>query len=157
MENNQIKNQKNKSYSINLPQSVNPSLMHISRNVIITHITLLFIYLFVSTTSSAIVERPFPVMWNVQNSNEHFVGREQFLKDMHEFLFKKQDFLVIAGSIGSGKAKIMKQYAELNKENYDIVWWFDVNKSLEEQYINFAKRWNKVISARQESQVFLKI
>ena len=145
MENNQIKNKKNKSYSINLPQSVNPSLVYISRNVI-THITLLFIYLFVSTTSSANVEKLFPVMWNVQNSNEHFVGREQFLKDMHEFLFKKQDFLVIAGSIGSGKAKIMKQYAELNKENYDIVWWIDVNKSLEEQYINFAKRWNKVIS-----------
>ena len=96
-------------------------------------------------TNSAIANQTFPVMWNLQNSNEYFVGREEFLKNMHKYFFNKSNSLIITGFPGSGKAQVVKRYAELHKEKYDIVWRFDANKNLSEQYINFAKRWNKVI------------
>lgn len=87
----------------------------------------------------------FPVMWNLQNSDEYFIGRTEFLKSMHEYLFEKDNCLIISGLPGFGQTQVIKRYAELNKENYDIVWRFDASKNLSEQYINFAKRWNKVI------------
>lgn len=92
-------------------------------------------------------EQKFPVMWNLQNSNEYFVGRKEFLQNMAAHLFKKNNCLIISGAPGFGQEQVIKQYAELHKDKYDIVWRIcgNSNKLLLEQYINFARRWNKVI------------
>jgi hypothetical protein len=90
----------------------------------------------------------FPLMSNLKNSSEYFVGREEFLKKMHEFLFDKSNnySLVVSGSAGVGKTQVITRYAELHKTSYDIIWWFDFNKDLGEQYKNFAMKWNKAIN-----------
>ncbi|MGB4191952.1 MAG: hypothetical protein WBJ81_05340 [Rickettsiales bacterium] len=101
----------------------------------------------ISNISLANENPAFPLMWNLKGPTEYFVGREEFLKSMHEFLFKQnnQQALVVSGSAGSGKTQVILRYGELHKPNYNIVWGFDLNKDLDEQYRNFALNWNNVI------------
>lgn len=104
----------------------------------------------------------FPLISNLKNASEYFVGREKFLKDMHEFLFehKKHHALVISGCAGAGKTQVITRYAELHKVNYEIIWWFDVNKDLDRQYRNFAKAWNRLVDKHYKDiaeQNFLQI
>ena len=108
---------------------------------------LYFILLFINIESFA-DGSSFPLMSNLKNSGEYFVGKEEILKNMHEFLFnkKKHHSLVISGSPGTGKTQIITRYAELHKNNYEIIWWFDVNKDLGEQYSHFARKWNKLVN-----------
>lgn len=124
-------------------------------NLILSFVlTLLFLLgcLF-STTCFALDNPSFPLMSNLKNSTDYFVGREDFLKNIHDFFFnsdssdkKDNDSLVVSGAAGSGKTQVITRYAELHKTNYNIIWWFDLSKDLDLQYRNFAKKWNKMVA-----------
>lgn len=87
-----------------------------------------------------------PLMWNLKHFNEHFVGRKEFLQNMHQFFFEqKNNLLVISGEGGSGKAEVIQRYAEQHQSTYNIVWWLDVRGDLKEQYRNFALEWNRIV------------
>ncbi len=87
-----------------------------------------------------------PLMWNLKHFNEHFVGRKEFLQNMHKFFFEQENnLLVISGEGGSGKAEVIQRYAEQHQSTYNIVWWLDVRRDLKEQYRNFALEWNRIV------------
>lgn len=87
-----------------------------------------------------------PLIWNLRHYNEHFVGRKEFLKNMHSHFFEgKNNLLVVSGSSGSGKAAVIQRYAEQHQATYNIVWWLDIKENLKEQYRNFALEWNRIV------------
>lgn len=87
-----------------------------------------------------------PLMWNLKHFNEHFVGRKEFLKNMHDYFFTQQNnLLAVSGEGGSGKADVIQRFAEQHQGTYNIVWWFDVKGNLKEQYRNFALEWNRIV------------
>ncbi len=87
-----------------------------------------------------------PLIWNLKHYNEHFVGRKEFLKNMHGHFFEvKNNLLVVSGSSGSGKAAVIQRYAEQHQATYNIVWWLDIKEDLKEQYKNFALEWNRIV------------
>ncbi len=87
-----------------------------------------------------------PLMWNLKHFNEHFVGRKEFLKNMHDYFFTQENnLLVVSGEGGSGKADVIQRFVEQHQETYNIVWWFDVKGNLKEQYRNFALEWNRIV------------
>lgn len=86
----------------------------------------------------------FPLIWNVQNANEYYVGRVEVIKEINNNLAKNMREIAIVGSAGIGKTQLAKKFAESKKGNYQIIWWLDVGKNLETQFIKIANEWNKV-------------
>ncbi len=87
-----------------------------------------------------------PLIWNLRHFNEHFVGRKEFLKNMHGHFFEgKNNLLVVSGGSGSGKAAVIQRYAEQHQATYNIAWWFDIKQDLKEQYRNFALEWDRIV------------
>lgn len=69
---------------------------------------------------------------NLSEPNKFFTGRETEVKDIAIFL-AKNNILVIEGLSGIGKTQLAKQYAHSFLNQYDLIWWFDSEKSLETQ------------------------
>jgi hypothetical protein len=135
------------------------NIRHINIIIFVFSISILFL---IKQSSLADDTSSFPLMTNLRSATGIFVGREEFLSDMHDFLLikKKSHALVISGSPGAGKTQVVSRYAELYKNNYEIIWWFDVNKNLNEQYREFARKWNKLVNKHYKDtseQVFLQI
>lgn len=60
--------------------------------------------------------------------NKSFSGREAILKEMKNCFCSKhlaKHILVLTGSGGMGKSELSKQYAFLNYNDYDYIWWID--------------------------------
>ncbi len=116
-----------------------------------------------SSQVSLAVESPsFPLISNLRSANEYFIGREDFLKNMHDFLFNKAEShaLIISGSPGCGKTQVITRFAELHKTNYEIIWLFDLSNNIDEQYRDFARKWNKLVNKQVKDdgeQNFLEI
>lgn len=76
-------------------------------------------------------------IWSVPRANDFFVGRAKELSLISELLNKKQK-LFIVGSGGIGKTQLAKAYAHKTYANYDIIWWFDTEKNMPEQFSKLA-------------------
>lgn len=83
-----------------------------------------------------------PKIWNVNNVSEYFVGREKQIKDCYLQLSKNKKVAIVGGP-GFGTSQIAKKYAQIYKHHYDLVWWFDVSRDIEEQMNNLAMEWNR--------------
>jgi ABC-type polysaccharide/polyol phosphate transport system ATPase subunit len=70
----------------------------------------------------------FPSIWNVASSNEYFVGRKIMLSNIHNNFRNNQKVISLVGSSGIGKTQLAKRYAEIYKQDYDIIWWIDSDK-----------------------------
>ncbi len=90
-----------------------------------------------------------PKIWNVPYHNEHFIGRQEFLAILSKKL-KEDNIAVISGISGIGKTQIAKKYATNNKGKYDLIWWFDGNKDLIDQYRTLAEMINKTYITQGE-------
>lgn len=102
------------------------------------------------------VENNFPLVWNITNSNEYFTGRQIIFDQIKNSFKKKQNTITLLGSSGIGKTQVAKRYAELHKQDYDIIWWIDSEKNIDDQFKNLAIAWNKIITVRdQEINTFL--
>ena len=95
-------------------------------------------------------KRLFPLIWNVSNSNEYFVGRQIILNQIGDNFKNKHNMSTLAGSSGIGKTQVAKKYAELHKQDYDIIWWIDSDKSIDEQFKKFAVAWNSITTAKEQ-------
>lgn len=98
--------------------------------------------------SSAYSKEAFPTIWNVQNSNQYYVGRNVLLMDIHSAFNSKHE-VAIVGSAGIGKTQLAKKYAETFRSHYDLIWWLDVGKNLDEQYLELVLEWNRAYANEQ--------
>ncbi|WP_342278540.1 hypothetical protein [Candidatus Tisiphia endosymbiont of Myopa tessellatipennis] len=84
----------------------------------------------------------------------YFVNHEQQLKTIKDNLSKyKQTSLV--GTSGIGKTQLSRMYAYENKNNYDLIWFFDCNLDLNEQFVKLAKQLNSTRKTNISEEVAL--
>lgn len=111
------------------------------------------LYFILGCHLACIASTKLPMIWNIQNSNEYFVGRKLLLDQLKQSLIIEQkQVIAVVGSAGIGKTQAAKKYAKNNIQYYDIVWWFDLEKNLDDQFKNLAENFNK-INQVQELQV----
>lgn len=93
--------------------------------------------------------------------NPYFKGRDEILNRIHtNFILKKQStyIQVITGAGGFGKTQLAAEYAYLNKQEYDIVWWIRSEEaaSLASDYANLATELNFPEQQAQDQSIIIK-
>ncbi len=97
-----------------------------------------------------------PKIWNVNRANEYFTGREALLESLHGSFTKQSNFVAIVGSSGIGKTQLAKKYVSSYRKYYDIVWWFDGDQNISEQFMNLGKEWNRVNEPSLQVNLYVK-
>ena len=91
---------------------------------------------------SSIFPGTLPAVWNIpHNRNVDFIGREDFLADLHTALSsRKRPRLAqaIVGQAGVGKTQIAIEYAFRHAADYEVVWWLRA-EALASDYGSLAK------------------
>ncbi|WP_342260053.1 hypothetical protein [Candidatus Tisiphia endosymbiont of Metellina segmentata] len=98
---------------------------------------------------------PLMVLFIVNNSFAHtqisnlitpvsyFINHEQQIKMLDEYLSKYRQASIV-GTSGIGKTQLIRMYTYENKNNYDLIWLFDCNLDLNEQFVKLAQQLNMV-------------
>jgi hypothetical protein len=102
-------------------------------------ITLFFCFISDVTFAS---EKLIPIVWNAPPSNDYFVGRQKELQELTETI-NKHHKAVIVGAGGVGKTQLAKKYVHNNYHNYEIIWWFDMARNIDDQLNSLAHQLNK--------------
>jgi len=112
---------------------------------------LLFGYVFYLLFSLNYLSAFHPKVSNLSNANFFFIGREEQLQSIHSF-FKKRDRILFAltGGPGFGKTQIAKKYAQEFSKNYDLIWWFDAQQDLQNQYERLAIALNALLPEKEK-------
>ncbi|WP_342278324.1 hypothetical protein [Candidatus Tisiphia endosymbiont of Myopa tessellatipennis] len=84
----------------------------------------------------------------------YFVNHEQQLKILDEYLNKYRQASIV-GTSGIGKTQLIRMYAYENKNNYDLIWFFDCNLDINEQFVKLAKQLNMVKQTNISEKVAL--
>lgn len=106
---------------------------------------LLFVSCFANTTSYK------PHIWNLSDANPVFVEREEQLQKLASF-FKPgaKKIAAITGGPGFGKTQTAKQFAQKFCTSYEVIWWFDANQDIPNQYEKLALKLNKLLPKEEE-------
>ncbi|WP_417904833.1 tetratricopeptide repeat protein [Candidatus Tisiphia endosymbiont of Micropterix aruncella] len=73
----------------------------------------------------------------------YFVNHEQQLKILEKHLDKYRQASIV-GTSGIGKTQLIRMYSYENKNKYDLIWFFDCNLDLNEQFVKLAQQLNMV-------------
>ena len=107
-------------------------------------VIILILIFFVNITASANTK-----ISNLITPVKYFVNHELALDDLNnKLLFHKKAGLV--GISGIGKTQFARMYAYKNQEKYNIIWFFDCNADLPEQFVQLAKEINKKICIKEQ-------
>lgn len=79
---------------------------------------------------------PDPLLHNLPTHTAPFVGRHTLLQQ----LAQAQGITVITGMGGSGKSRLMRQFAEQQRPHYAIIWWINVDGRLQDDYLDLGQR-----------------
>lgn len=109
-------------------------------------IFLIFVRIVCSLFSVSCLAEPQPAAWNLFHENLFFVGREDQLQTIHSF-FKRDDrrILALTGGPGFGKTQIAKKYAQKFADDYELIWWFDTQQNLPNQFEKLAIALNTLL------------
>lgn len=80
---------------------------------------------------------------NMTSPVYYFSGRADEIKKIERTL-KKENIVSIVGVSGVGKTELSRRYAEMQKNNYEIIWVFEINSDLSVQFQQLARRINAV-------------
>lgn len=72
------------------------------------------------------------------------MGRVKFLEELNSTLENNKPLAVIALA-GRGKTQVAKEYADLYKEKYEVIWWFNSCQDLDEQYRDLSIELKKAL------------
>lgn len=103
-------------------------------------ITKLFLFLLIQINVT--LASP-PTISNLIEPKVSFSGRGFELEMISKSLNKYKKFSLI-GFSGIGKTQLSRMYAFKNKEQYDIIWFFDCNINLDRQFSKLAQEINKL-------------
>ena len=88
------------------------------------------------------------ILVNLSPKNNYFIGREDILSNINNTIGKTRSVLLF-GAGGIGKSQIAKEYAWIQSQNYNFVWWINARQPLYPQLFDFAQQWNQGLT--QES------
>ncbi|WP_342267352.1 hypothetical protein [Candidatus Tisiphia endosymbiont of Empis tessellata] len=109
----------------------------------------LFILLIIYSNTFAQVQ-----VSNLITPVSYFVNHEQQLKILDEYLSKYRQASIV-GTSGIGKTQLIRMYVYENKNNYDLIWFFDYNLDFDEQFVKLAKQLNMVKQTNISEEVAL--
>jgi hypothetical protein len=84
---------------------------------------------------------------NLVTPVSYFINHVRQLSSIKDDL-KKYGQTSIVGTSGMGKTQLIRMYAYENKENYNIIWFFDCTLDLNDQFAKFAKEINLALNTR---------
>lgn len=82
-------------------------------------------------TSGNPAPQTYRIVGSSTRADNHFVGRQQELQQLHEKLSDADNKVFLIGMGGIGKSEIAKKYLQLHSEDYDILLWVSFAESLE--------------------------
>ncbi|WP_341758123.1 tetratricopeptide repeat protein [Candidatus Tisiphia endosymbiont of Ditula angustiorana] len=89
---------------------------------------------------------------NVITPVSYFINHGKQLKTLKDILSKYRQASIV-GTSGIGKTQFVRMYAYENKNNYDIIWFFDCNLDLNEEFVKLAKQLNSIKKANISEDV----
>ena len=101
----------------------------------------LFVIIILSTNTIAQAKN----VTNLVTPVSYFINHVRQLSSIKDDL-KKYGQTSIIGTSGMGKTQLVRMYAYENKENYNIIWFFDCTLDLNDQFAKFAKEMNLVLN-----------
>jgi len=84
----------------------------------------------------------------------YFVNHIKQLNSLKNNLSKYRQVSIV-GLSGMGKTQIARMYAYENKSNYNIIWFFDCNLDLNNEFLKLAKTLNKLMKANISEDTML--
>ena len=84
----------------------------------------------------------------------YFVNHVKQLKNTQENLRKYRQTSIV-GTSGIGKTQLARTYAYDNKNNYNIIWFFDCNLDLNEEFVKLAKNLNNINKTNISEDIIL--
>ncbi|MCC8415869.1 MAG: hypothetical protein LN575_00510 [Rickettsia endosymbiont of Gnoriste bilineata] len=84
----------------------------------------------------------------------YFVSHENQRNALKDSLSKHKQVSIV-GTSGIGKTQFVRMRAYDNKADYDIIWFFDCNVDLNEQFFKLAKQLNSIRNANISENVTL--
>jgi NB-ARC domain len=111
---------------------------------------LLYIVLF--TWSAFCFEETSVTVEKRLNPVAYFVDRTEQTKDIRQNLISHR-IVSLIGVTSIGKTEIARKYALQNREKYELVWFFDSNLDLNEQFVLLAKKINETLLSKSQNKV----
>ncbi|WP_341757909.1 hypothetical protein [Candidatus Tisiphia endosymbiont of Ditula angustiorana] len=112
--------------------------------------SLLLIILLIINTRTLAKEQ----ITNLITPVSYFVNHEQQLKILDEHLNKYRQASIV-GTSGIGKTQLIRMHSYENKNNYDLIWFFDCNLDFNEQFVKLAKQLNTIKQTNISEEVAL--
>lgn len=83
-----------------------------------------------------------PIISNLVDPAKYFLNHEKQIIDLSNSLalYNKAELI---GVSGMGKTELARTYAYKNQDKYDLIWFFDCNSDLLEQFTRLSKKINK--------------
>ncbi len=121
------------------------SLIKGSKLFILVYIVLFTWSAFCSEETGIMVEKRL-------NPVTYFVDRTEQTKDIGQNLISHR-IVSLIGVTNIGKTEIARQYALQNRERYELIWFFDSNLDLNEQFVLLAKKINETLLSKSQNKV----
>ena len=106
----------------------------------------LFMILFTMVTVSSYANSQAKGISNLITPVSYFVNHVDQLKSVENYLNKYRQASIV-GISGMGKTQLARTYAYENKHKYDLIWFFDCNIDLNDQYVKLSKEINRLFKA----------
>lgn len=83
-----------------------------------------------------------PIVSNLVEPAKYFLNHEKEITDLSNRL-ELYNVSGLVGFSGMGKTELARKFAYRNQDKYDLIWFFDCNSDLTEQFVNLSKQINE--------------